>query len=114
MRTAESSFKLYTGRHSATFVGVEEQIGKHGPCLLWKFVVTYGYHRTFVNRFTKAEPTSGSDCARFLSRMLGKPVTVDDLPWLRLHIGKSFTINVDYHNGYPQVKDVIGPEETDW
>ena len=106
MKLVKNTFKLYAGRHSGTFLGVEKQVHEHGPCLLWTFLITHGHSRTFVNRFTGPDPTKRSDCGIFLSSLLGRPASEIDLPDVNSLIGRSYSIIVQYHDGYPRIENI--------
>jgi hypothetical protein len=106
MKTAKKPFTLYPGRHSATFLGIEEQMLEYGPCLLWRFLINYGLKATIVTRITGIQATPGSTCGMFIRNMLGRPWMEDDLRSIISLFGSSFTVLVRYHNGYPRVEDV--------
>ena len=79
MTTAKKQFKLYAGRHPATFMGIEEQEYGYGPCLVWMFLITHGRKPTLVTRITGIDATTGSTCGMFIRNMLGRPWMDDDL-----------------------------------
>jgi hypothetical protein len=106
MRAFQKPFKLYAGRHTAKFMGVDNGVGAHGPYLLWKYCITYGHHRTPVTRITGQRPTEGSHCEFMLRNMLGRSGTDMDLSEINSLIEMPFTIMVQYHKGYPRVEAV--------
>jgi hypothetical protein len=106
MLTTDNRFKLSPGLYFATFLGVEEQHREYGPCLLWKYAITYGYRQFTVNRFTGPSPTIGSNCSEFLDNMLGRRGSAYDLLNINNLIGVIFTVDVCYYKGYPRVEHV--------
>lgn len=106
MTTAKKQFKLYSGHHPATFLGIEEKEYGYGPCLVWMFLITHGRKRSLVTRITGIDATTGGTCGMFIRNMLGRPWMDDDLRSIISLFGRTFTVLVQYHNGYPRVEYV--------
>lgn len=104
MKRKSKKFRLYDGHHPATLVSVQECEGEYGPWLLWTFRVTYRGHDNYVTRNTGIHFRSGSTGGRFLSGLLKRPCTSNDVELIPTLVGREYQVYVSYRGRYAYVE----------